>query len=419
MRLLTDRESFVPPRDTIELTLAGIWERLLEFQPRSISITDNFFDLGGHSLIAVRMLAEIEQVFNRDISIRTLLENPTIERLAQLIRMNGRRQQADSPLVALQREGRQPPFFLVHALGGNPMLYANMVRHLGPDQPFYVLQSPAFDEQGEAVPAVGALAGQYIESLRQIQPEGPYYLGGMCEAAVVAHEMAQQLLAQDQQVAMLAIFDPPLMEHLGYRGKVINLISRFEEELGRVEGPFVNHWFQLSTLKGQARRSYLIKLVRQGRYIPGKIVRRVKYILAQRAKRRQKHAGRAIPATGGMAQPNGTGSEPPDNGLLSPLLRQKLYKEQVLEANTKVVQSYLPKQFHDKITVFVTEHGYLISRFLGWRRLARRGLRLQPVPGLHDKSLKDENAIFFAETLNNHLQAARQTGGAPGSSEEK
>jgi thioesterase domain-containing protein/acyl carrier protein len=195
-------KNFTAPRDNLELQLTQLWSQLLGTQ--AIGIHDNFFELGGHSLLAVRLLAQIEQAFGQRLPLATLFQAPTIAQLAQVL---GHTHWSPpwSSLVALQPSGSRPPFFCLPGNLGNVFVdLGDLARYLGPDQPFYGLQD------GVHNPAqIKTLACQYLNEIRTVQPNGPYFLGGICSGGVIAFEIAQQLWAQDQQVALLALIEPP------------------------------------------------------------------------------------------------------------------------------------------------------------------------------------------------------------------
>jgi amino acid adenylation domain-containing protein len=195
-------KAFVAPRDMLELQLTTIWEQVLGLQ--SVGVRDNFFELGGHSLLVVRLFAQIERVFGKNLPLATLFQAPTVEQLANILR---REEGAASwpSLVAIQSGGSNRPFFCIPGNLGNVFVdLGDLVRHLGPDQPVYGLQD------GIQNPSqIEALAAHYVDEIRSVQPEGPYLLGGVCSGGVVAFEMARQLQAEGQKVALLALIEPP------------------------------------------------------------------------------------------------------------------------------------------------------------------------------------------------------------------
>ena len=195
---------FVAPSDQTEATLAAIWEEILGRKP--IGIRDNFFELGGHSLLAVRLMRRIEQSFRRKLPLTTLFEAPTIEQFAILLRQEDWRP-SQSSLVPIQPKGSRPPFFCVHGLGGTVLRFRDLAEHLGPDQPFYGVQAQGLDGERPFHTRVEEMATFYVKEIRQLQPEGPYYIGGYSLGGLIAFEMARQLLGEGQEVALLALFD--------------------------------------------------------------------------------------------------------------------------------------------------------------------------------------------------------------------
>jgi amino acid adenylation domain-containing protein len=195
--------NYVAPNDHLELQLTKIWEKVLNVQP--IGVRDNFFELGGHSLLAVELFAQIHKNFGKKLPLATLFEAPTIEQLAIVLR-NKVWSPKWSSLVAIQPSGSKPPFFCVHGAGGNVLNYHRLAHYLGSDQPFYGLQSQGL----VGLPShtkIEEMASSYLKEIQTIQPKGPYYLGGYCMGGTIAYDMAQQLYAQGQQVALLALIE--------------------------------------------------------------------------------------------------------------------------------------------------------------------------------------------------------------------
>jgi thioesterase domain-containing protein len=201
-------QPLVKPVDALEAKLAAIWRDILGLD--SVGVQDDFFDLGGHSLQALRMVSAVTALTGRPLPLRMLYESPTIRGLAERLRQSEPPRQRSS-LVAVQPNGSKPPIFLVHGMGGGMLWgYANLARHLGAGQPVYCFHSRAL-EGLEEFARVEDMAAQYVADLRAVQPNGPYYLGGYCFGGEVAFEMAQQLRAQGQVVELLLLFNamPP------------------------------------------------------------------------------------------------------------------------------------------------------------------------------------------------------------------
>jgi amino acid adenylation domain-containing protein len=195
---LSMKANYVPPRDTIELQLAQIWEEVLDVRP--IGVRDNFFDFGGHSLLAISLMTRIQQQFGKNLSLATLFQNPTVDQLATILR-SSTGSHTSAIVVTLQPGGSQQPFFCVHPGQGTVLAYVDLARCLGSEQPFYGLESLGLYEENKPYSSVEEMATHYIEAMRTIQPQGPYNLGGWSFGGLVAFEMAQQLALQGQEVS--------------------------------------------------------------------------------------------------------------------------------------------------------------------------------------------------------------------------
>jgi len=192
----------VAPRSEVEKTLVSIWEKILEVHP--IGIHDNFFELGGNSLLAVRLFAKIENIFGKQLRPATLFEAPTIEQLAGIL-MGPDKASSWSALVPIQPNGSKPPFFWVHGDSSGAFL----PKYLEPDQPIFGLEHQSQDGKPARYTSVESIAAHYLREIRSVQFQGPYYLGGYSFGSIVALEIAQQLKDQAQEVALLALLDPP------------------------------------------------------------------------------------------------------------------------------------------------------------------------------------------------------------------
>ncbi len=200
------------PRDDVERAVAEVWRDALGVA--SVGRDDNFFDLGGHSLLALEIAARLSDRLRTRVSVQSLIEAPTVARLADAIKGIGRAPEARadaSPLLALQTKGAKRPFFCVHPLGGGAFMYGPLAAYLGTGRPFYGLQAVALDQIGEYDDTIEGLARRYVEGMRAVQPAGPYLLAGYSFGSVVAFEMARQLEQNGDAVAFLGLIDcePP------------------------------------------------------------------------------------------------------------------------------------------------------------------------------------------------------------------
>ncbi len=195
------------PNDPLEALLIAVWEKVLGFHP--IRKTDDFFEIGGHSVLAARLFARLEKVIGKTLPLATLFQAPTVEKLANLLRDGGWTPPWPS-LVPIRPGGSKTPFYFVHPIGGNVLNFSGFASHFDDDQPVYGLQARGLDGKSAPNTSIFRMAEDYIADIRSVQPEGPYYIGGFSAGGVVAYEMARQLRAQGQQVAVLALLDTPV-----------------------------------------------------------------------------------------------------------------------------------------------------------------------------------------------------------------
>jgi amino acid adenylation domain-containing protein len=190
--------------DVLSLQLVRIWEKVLGLD--AMGTTDDFFVLGGDSLAAATMLAAVEKFCGVTVPTSTLLEAPTIQKLANLIRSGGVGE-TDLRLVALRLRGTKPPLYCVPGAGSDALLFRILTRHLGDDQPVFAFQPQGLDGRTPYLRSVEEMAKSYIDAMRLHQPRGPYYLCGASFGGVVAFEMAKRLSAEGEEVRFLGLLD--------------------------------------------------------------------------------------------------------------------------------------------------------------------------------------------------------------------
>ncbi|WP_242057692.1 MULTISPECIES: amino acid adenylation domain-containing protein [Nostoc] len=352
------KDIFVAPQDELELELTKIWEKVLGIQ--RISIKNNFFEMGGHSLLAVRLFAEIEKTLGNNLPLATLLQAPTIEELANILRQPGWVKPWSS-LVPIQPKGSKPPFFLVHAVGGNILSYCDLARHLGLNQPVYGLQAQGLDGKTPPHTSIEDMAAQYIKEIRTVQPNGPYFLGGASFGGTVVFEMAQQLYAQGEKVALLSLLDSA-----GWN----NLPTTFFD--------FVSgHLNNLAQLKPQEKLTYIWERLEWhiSKRIP-KPIRQVFYNLRDMDR--------------------------------SP---QTLYTLNVLEANLHASKNYLPQVYPSHVTLFrakLKSSRRYSDPLGGWGGLALEGVEVHEIPGDHTSILREPHVQVLAKKLKACLDEAER-----------
>jgi amino acid adenylation domain-containing protein len=323
----------VEPRDELEHELREIWRDVLAVNP--VGVRDSFFDLGGHSLLAVRMFAKLTGRLGVALPLATLFEAPTIEGLATIIR-RGLRPAAGRSLVAIQPAGKRPPLFGMPGVGGNTINYHALARYLGPDQPFYGLQSRGLDGVHPPLTTIEEIAAGYLREIREVHPEGPYHFIGMCMGGVVAYEMAQQLRAAGQRVAMLVLLetwapDPAFTPIDWPVPATLRVLSERLHASART----------LGDLRGRERRRYLLGRLR---LLVDIVVKR------------------------------------------DPLLgaRAEIYQRAVTRANLRAFQRYTPRPYPAPVVLFCAEERKVAEtadRRLTWRELTGGQLEIFPAAG--------------------------------------
>jgi len=205
---INESNNYQEPNDELELQLVKIWEKVLGVKP--IGIKDNFFEIGGHSLLALRLFGYIEKLTGKKLALSTLFNYPTISQIADILKDEGWTKPWKS-LVAVKPGGSKIPFFCVPPAAGTALHFQPLLKYIPKDQPFYVLESLGLDGKEEPHNDIKEMAKYYVKEIQMLQPEGPYLIGGRCFGGRVVFEMAQQFYKLNQEVALLAIFDtwPP------------------------------------------------------------------------------------------------------------------------------------------------------------------------------------------------------------------
>lgn len=354
----------IAPSDDVERKLLKIWERVLRVSP--ISIQSNYFDLGGHSLLAPRLFGQIETTFGRKLPLATIFRAPTIEKLAAILRQGGWSPDWSS-LVAIQPAGWRPPFYCVHAVGGNVLTYMDLARHMGSDQPVYGLQAQGLDGKRQPHRTIQEMAAHYVSEIVKLQPEGPYSMGGSSAGGIVAFEMAQQLVAQGKKVGVLALFDTwgpgypkPLPGVTAVRMRLFHFLDRVDLHFGNF-------------LVAEGVKEKLAYLVTKSRRLRNNI---------RLAGRKRWSKLKKLP-----------------NALLNPLPRAL---RDVENMGVRATELYEPKPYPGRVTLFRASKqpaGVLSDPELGWGSVALGGVDVYEVPGRHGAIVYEPRIRILAEQL--------------------
>ena len=352
---------FAPPANDTERKLLDIWEDVLGIRP--ISVTDSFFALGGHSLQAIRLMSRIESALNIALPQTALFEAPTIRALAQAI--DGRATSAWRWLVPVQPTGDMPPLMLVHHGAGGVFGYARIGQHLHPRQRLYGIQEPGW-RKGEARPeSIEHMARLYLDEVRALQPRGPYHLGGFCFGAIVAYEMAQQLVAVGQEVALLALID------------VFSPVRPVLPEDNKIDW----HTSRMRAMSTAQRVQYLAERARhRAKWEATRTTEAVRH----RARHAWYHAGKALQVD----------------------VPGKVTGLQFMEWNGKLQERYAPKPYVGRAILVRSQHPYPLRDY-GWSQLIAEGVTVCDMPTEdHLGMLEEPHVQLLAQYLQTHLNAA-------------
>ncbi|EEF63175.1 amino acid adenylation domain protein [Pedosphaera parvula Ellin514] len=355
-------KSSVAPRDPLELQLAQIWEKIFNMRD-SIAMILSW----RHSLLAIRLLLKSRNL-PQNLPLVTLFQAPTIEQLAGVLRQQG----WESPwlsLVPIKADGAKPPFYCVHGVGGNILEYMDLAKYMDADQPFYGLQAIGLNGKRPWHKSVEEMASHYVEEIKAFQPRGPYYIGGSSFGGLVAFEMAQQLKAKGEEVALLAFFDTRAP---GYPRYLAN-VSAWKLKLNQLAHRVALHWGNFRAARGVEKITY-IKTKAQRWY-------RSQIWSFNRMRRRWKEKFESI-----------------------------FWPKAIKEAQKKGLQAacvYVPSKYDGSATLFRATgqiKGIYPDPTLGWSELIGKGLEIYDTPGHHGAIVREPRARVLAEQLKESLR---------------
>ncbi|OEU49472.1 MAG: hypothetical protein BA872_01505 [Desulfobacterales bacterium C00003060] len=346
---------YVAPRNEAEQIIAEIWKGL--FGIDQMSIHDDYFELGGDSLLATRLFAQIEKEFNKNIPLATLFEAPTIEKLSKIVEQQ--EWAGDwSSLVTIQPDGSKPPLFFIHGAGGNILNYRNLASYLDPDQPIYGLQSQGLDGKRPFLTRIEDMASRYVKEIQTVWPEGPYLLTGYCMGGTIGLEMTQQLHEKGKEVSLLALLETYNWRNVGS----ISLIQKIYYYIQKSEFHLRN------LLLSDDKLTFITEKL-------------------EVAKRRKKVWLEMIMSKAGHASHQ-------DDGCYFTL-------SQLRQANDRTAGIYVAKPCPARITHFipVSEYALFQGPEVGWDKLAAGGLEVHELPVYPAGMLVEPFVRVLAEKL--------------------
>jgi non-ribosomal peptide synthetase component F len=372
----------VRPYLGLQLQLIAIWEDVLGV--RGIGIRDDFFDLGGNSLLAMRMLQRAELACGKVILPSALFRNPNVEHLAGAI---AREAIDESPtLLRVNDTGTRTPFFYLHGdLSGGGFYSLKLSRALGPDQPFYVLP-PQDIRLLPAAPSIEEMAAAHLAALRAVRPQGPYVIGGFCIGGLVAYELAQQIEASGESVEMLLVIDAALED------KVLRVLRWLAGALGRLlrwdDHAKVDHFGRWALWRGRLIRWYGLNVQAQARVV----LRRI--------------AGRFVRTYHTLRPRFQSGTNPSANAAASclPARRERDVPSVFLWASAR----YSPQHYQGPVALLLSDDVVRRGRNLSaeWQELAP-AVTVHPLIGSHLECI-----TAHVDTLAQTIESCLQSGAA-------
>ena len=371
----TDRD-FARPANEVEAKLVTMWEELLGVHP--VSVEDNFFEIGGHSLLVVRLFVRIDQEFGVNLPLTSLFKNGKISHLAQLIQNQNERTSWSSIVeIHPKADNPNPNFFCVHGVTGDVFWFEALARYMGVDQPFYGFQSRGLDGVQEPLDTVEEMAAHYIEEMCAFQPEGPYFIGGYSYGANIAYEMARQLTAAGREVGLLAVLD-----HMPTKSDYFKVTWN----LHFVSNLLRNLPYRLQDFLHMRPDELMARLRKKSRqYRKG-----LKMRFSQSARESIKFEA---------ADMIDSADEFPE------------YVQQVIDLNYRALRKYYPQPYPGNVVLLRAMGGHLFSSHdpeMGWGKLAEGGVDVKVIPGSHLRIFKEPHVNELAAQLRLAIEEAER-----------
>ena len=370
------KPSFMPAVGKTEIGLQAIWAKI--FKRENIGVEDNFFDIGGHSLTAVQLMAGIKREFGSELPLSALIAKPTIRSIAALIESKNTDYLWDV-IVPIRREGSLPPLFLIHGAGLNILLYQSLIKHLKSDRPIYALQAKGLDGKKTISTSIGEMAEHYIIEIKKVQPSGPYYFLGFSLGGFIGYEMARKLIKQNEKVNFIGVIDSVA----SLAKEEIPILKKMVSRLFRaVAVPIYTVWlFMREPWNG--KRVFLTTKSKN---------------LSLTFRYYSKKAG--------VLEEKEKTSDTPENAL--PVYLNENLKIKLVDA----LRQYTIKPSEVQLDLFKAGKAtfYIADRkSYGWSKYASKGVVAHTIPGEHSSMFAPPNDSFFAQILEKRLSVADQS----------
>lgn len=361
----------IAPRDNVERRLAGIWADALG--QKKIGVQDSFFELGGSSLAAARLMSRVNKEFQRELPLVTLFQSPTVAGVAEAIRQSSARR-TGPVVVPLKSGGASKPLYLLPSIGRELFDWKDLIASFVDDRPIHGIQEVGEAETLDDCARLEDLAGAYVETLRRFQPSGPYHLVGYSFGGTLAFEIARQLWEAGAEVGLLAIIDSP--PGRASRERRASPSQRFLAAAANFPRWVVGDLMQTT---------------------PKAVVERTRRWLSARLRRRPGSIG-ARPALVDIFNPDGIPGE--------------FWRR--MDASLRLVTAYRPQPFPCEVCLFRATIRPLTHGFesdLGWGPFATAGVRVHAIPGHHGNVLRPPRVAAIADAIRSELHSRERRHG--------
>jgi amino acid adenylation domain-containing protein len=384
-----ETKAVVLPRNAIESQLLNIWQTVLGMD--AIGVQDNFFELGGHSLMMVSLFDAIERELGKTLPMSLLFEAPTIEALAQHFEPSTFDLFWDSLVQIRAGNPEKPPLFLIHEVHGKILMYHTLSRHLKGDRAVYGIRP--YGKEGFPIlhTRIPEMVDHYIAKIRTVQPQGPYFLGGMCAGGNLAFEVALQLQAQGQEVAFIALFDSMDVSEL----ENVNKVRSREQKEDRIKSFTSALSQEIKPQKQQPQSWRILKLLQ----------RKVKGFITHQIHKKMTHFLEELKFFLYRLYL--------DLQLPLPNFLQNIPVERILDFARRTYK--VQGMYEGRLTLFratKANENLKFDRprieltnnpFLGWEKRAIDGVDIHDVPGGHASMIQEPNVRVLAEQLQDRL----------------
>jgi amino acid adenylation domain-containing protein len=367
------------PQDEVELQILNLWKAILNTE--AIGVEDNFFDLGGHSLMALRLFSQIERRFGQTLPLSVIFQAPTVKLLAATLRQ--RSIQVAAVVQFCQGDGQRTPLFFLPGASNNLLYAARIARTMSPAQPIYGLSEWGETAQPYQPGAIEQIAAHYIAEIRQVQPHGPYQLIGYSFGGIVAYEIAQQLHHQNQVVDFLGLIDPthPAPRHWLRRGlQPLRTMRGMHRVLRWVQGS--DRWLIRNRQRGFDQN--IQRWIDQGKRVIG------------------------LPVAAMVDIPTITyGSTTLESDIISGGEIAGISANFDYERSTV---EYLPQTYAGHIHFLLSEENRIhADRWSNWSGLAQGGFEILPIPGEHDELYSEATCRTIAGQVQSYLPSLNRS----------